>query len=131
MSGLGDKTSSIQHCGFYVKQKKTKQNKKKTLWHHATIFDQISWNKIWKLVLCNAEISFIFMHFNSPFGVCKVEAFPNAWSSPPTPVWMSVAPVSKKQNLVFQHCTGGEGAVTTQAPSFCSDNFFIDCRTKF
>ena len=44
----------------------------------TTIFDKISRNKI-----CNAVILLILMHWNSPFGgVCKAEAFHNAWSRP-------------------------------------------------
>ena len=73
------------------------------------IFDKISWNKIWYSLLCNALIWLIFMHWTSPFRVCKVEAFPNAWSPPSTPVAMLVAPVSRKRNLVLQYFTGVAG----------------------
>ena len=34
-----------------------------------------NWNKIWKLLRCNAIILLIFMHWNSPFWVCMAEAF--------------------------------------------------------
>ena len=71
----------------------------------TTIFDKICWSKIWKPFLCNAVILLIFMHWNSHFGVCKAEAFRNAWSPPPTPVLMLVASVSEKQNLMLQHRT--------------------------
>ena len=43
--------------------------------NYNIIFDKISWNKIWKSFLCNAIILLILMHWNSPFCVCKAEAF--------------------------------------------------------
>ena len=44
----------------------------------TTIFDKISWNRIWKSHICNAVMLVILMHWNSPSWVCKADAFRNA-----------------------------------------------------
>ena len=51
----------------------------------TTIFDKISFNKIWELLLCNAVILLIFMQIPL-LGLARLKPSHNAWSLPFTPV---------------------------------------------
>ena len=79
-----------------------------SIYMFTSIFDKISWNKIWKSLHCNVVSLIIFMHWIPLLGSAWLK--PSTMHDPfPTPVSMLVAPVSKKRNLVLRTLYRGSG----------------------